>query len=52
MSACLRGDINETLLADKYDDARRLAYTVRRHLRQRTISSWKFRTTASSRTSG
>ena len=26
MSACLRGDINETLLADKYDDARRLAY--------------------------
>ncbi len=27
MSACLRGDINETLLADKYDDARRLAHT-------------------------
>jgi DNA polymerase III subunit alpha len=27
MSACLRGDINETLLADKYDDARRRAYT-------------------------
>ncbi len=27
MSACLRGDINETLLADHYDDARRLAYT-------------------------
>ena len=26
MSACLRGDINETLLADKYDDAKRLAY--------------------------
>jgi DNA polymerase-3 subunit alpha len=27
LSACLRGDINETLLADRYDDARRLAYT-------------------------
>ncbi len=26
LSACLRGDVNETLLADKYDDARRLAY--------------------------
>ncbi len=29
LSACLRGDLNETLLADKYDDARRLAYTYR-----------------------
>jgi DNA polymerase-3 subunit alpha len=27
MSACLRGDVNEAVLADKYDDARRLAYT-------------------------
>jgi len=27
MSACLRGHIPETLLADKYDDARRLAHT-------------------------
>jgi DNA polymerase-3 subunit alpha len=27
MSACLKGDINETLLSDRYDDARRLAYT-------------------------
>src|ERR1700751_741598 len=27
MSACLRGDINETILADRYDDARRLAYS-------------------------
>jgi DNA polymerase III subunit alpha len=27
MSACLRGDINETLLADRYDEARRLAHT-------------------------
>jgi DNA polymerase-3 subunit alpha len=26
LSACLRGDINETLLADRYEDARRLAY--------------------------
>ena len=26
LSACLRGDINETLLADRYDDARRMAY--------------------------
>jgi DNA polymerase-3 subunit alpha len=25
MSACLRGDVNETLMNDKYDDARRLA---------------------------
>src|ERR1700761_3430362 len=25
MSACLRGDINETIMADRYDDARRLA---------------------------
>ena len=29
LSACLRGDLNETILADKYDDARRLAYTYR-----------------------
>jgi DNA polymerase-3 subunit alpha len=27
MSACLRGDINETILADRHDEARRLAYT-------------------------
>src|SRR5271154_7152529 len=27
MSACLRGDINETILADRYDEARRIAYT-------------------------
>ncbi|MDQ6699539.1 MAG: PHP domain-containing protein, partial [Acidobacteriota bacterium] len=27
LSACLRGDINETLLADRYDDGRRLAHT-------------------------
>ena len=27
MSACLRGDINETILAERYDEARRLAYT-------------------------
>ncbi len=27
MSACLRGDINETILADRFEDARRLAYT-------------------------
>src|SRR5713226_729182 len=26
LSACLRGDINETLLADRYDDAKRIAY--------------------------
>ncbi len=26
LSACLRGDINETLLADKYQDARRMAH--------------------------
>src|SRR3974377_1420822 len=26
LSACLRGDINETLMADRYDEARRLAY--------------------------
>ena len=26
LSACLRGDINETLLADRYDEAKRLAY--------------------------
>jgi len=26
LSACLRGDINETLVAQRYDDARRLAY--------------------------
>ncbi len=26
LSACLRGDINETLLGDRYDEARRLAY--------------------------
>jgi DNA polymerase III subunit alpha len=27
LSACLRGDINEALLADKYDEAKRLAYS-------------------------
>ncbi len=27
LSACLQGDINETLLAGRYDEARRLAYT-------------------------
>ncbi len=26
LSACLRGDINETLLADKYEEAKKLAY--------------------------
>ena len=26
MSACLRGDINETLLGDRYEDARRMAH--------------------------
>ncbi|HEY1759531.1 MAG TPA: DNA polymerase III subunit alpha [Bryobacteraceae bacterium] len=26
MSACLRGDVNETLLADRYADAKRMAY--------------------------
>src|SRR5579863_7720128 len=26
LSACLRGDVNETLLADRYEDARRMAY--------------------------
>jgi DNA polymerase-3 subunit alpha len=26
LSACLRGDINESLLADRYNDAKRLAY--------------------------
>ncbi len=26
LSACLRGEINETLLADRYEEARRLAY--------------------------
>jgi len=26
LSACLRGDINETLLQDRYDEARRIAY--------------------------
>jgi DNA polymerase-3 subunit alpha len=26
MSACLRGDINETILSDKYSEAKRLAY--------------------------
>ena len=26
MSACLRGDVNEALLQDRYEDARRLAY--------------------------
>jgi len=29
LSACLRGDLNEAVLNDKYDDARRLAYTYR-----------------------
>jgi DNA polymerase-3 subunit alpha len=29
LSACLRGDTNEAILGDKYDEARRLAYTYR-----------------------
>ena len=27
LSACLRGDINETLMADRYEEGKRLAYT-------------------------
>jgi DNA polymerase-3 subunit alpha len=27
LSACLRGDLNETILADRYEDARRMAYS-------------------------
>ena len=26
MSACLKGDINETLMGDRYEDAKRIAY--------------------------
>ncbi|MGJ5814180.1 DNA polymerase III subunit alpha [Paludibaculum fermentans] len=29
LSACLKGDINETLMNDKYDDAQKLAYEYR-----------------------
>src|ERR1700728_2175637 len=29
LSACLRGDLNETILNDKYEDARRMAYGYR-----------------------
>jgi DNA polymerase-3 subunit alpha len=29
LSACLRGDLNETILNERYDDARRLAHTYR-----------------------
>lgn len=29
LSACLQGDINESLLQDRYEEARRLAYTYR-----------------------
>jgi DNA polymerase-3 subunit alpha len=29
LSACLRGDLNETILNDKYDDARRMAHSYR-----------------------
>jgi DNA polymerase-3 subunit alpha len=29
LSACLRGDLNETILNDKYEDARRMAYDYR-----------------------
>jgi DNA polymerase-3 subunit alpha len=29
LSACLRGDLNETILADKYEEAKRLAYSYR-----------------------
>src|SRR3954452_24194700 len=29
LSACLRGDLNETILANRYEDARRLAYSYR-----------------------
>jgi DNA polymerase-3 subunit alpha len=29
LSACLRGDVNEAVLNDKYEDARRLAHTYR-----------------------
>ena len=34
MSACLRGDIPEILLADRYDEARRTALHLRGYLRQ------------------
>ena len=52
MSACLRGHIAETILADKYDEARRLAYTYSDIFGRRTTSSSKCRTIISSRTSG
>jgi len=43
LSACLRGHIPETLLADKYDDARRVAHTYA-DVFGRTIFSWRSRT--------
>src|SRR6266536_3162511 len=49
MSACLRGHIPETLLSDKYDDARRISMAT---FSGRRISSWRFRTTIWSRISG
>ena len=51
LSACLKGDIQETLLADRYDEAKRLAYTYEDIFGRETFS-WSFRTTASTRTSG
>ena len=49
LSACLRGDINETLLADRYEDARRWR-TNTPICSGRRISSSNCRITASSRT--
>ena len=34
LSACLRGDINETLLADRYDEAKRLARNPDRYMKE------------------
>ena len=51
LSACLRGDINETLLADRYEDAAPPGLRLHATCSARRISSSKFRTTAWSRTS-
>ena len=34
LSACLRGDINETLLADRYDEAKTTRVRIQRSLRK------------------
>ncbi len=51
LSACLRGDVTEHVLEERYDQAREVGLPPAGHFRQAAISSSKFRTRAWTSTS-